>query len=449
MTVMPDSFSSEFPPVRPIGIECEYHIEPEDGLGISYYISDKAIQAAGFLHIGQYLDDGSRVYPDVGHAEYATRECMGPYAAADQDVDHGIRTISAIVEASQLPHKGIYRISGTTLSTEPGKKSEYTNGVHENYMYPSRLTHDRTLRGILQAYLATRAWAMSGNVYDQHYEFSQKINGIGGVPIANDLVRAVSKGYKPMVALLPGNTDTMQSGEWGRGETRFADPGISREGRRLAIATHSLAYRLAEQQHLFEDNSLSSIALRDPLSVAKRAMVDLSLAATYATVEGEQVTMLDIQEKLASAALRLVELVQLPPDEVDAAHKWIRIVDALRRSKPSDAQYDPYLTDTFDVFAKHAILVKSGSFSDGQVAAGRSLIWDRVLPQGIGMKYWAKKTEATRQSADDPFANQPIAASAQARIDFIRNHHATANSVNWRGGIHDDARKEPFPLPWE
>jgi len=430
-----------------MGVECEYHVETgDDTSSVSRYISAKAISKAGILRIGQYLEDGSRLYPDVDHAEYATRESMGPYAAADQDLN-GIEVLKRVIEASELPHKGVYRVSGTTLSNATYKKEGYTNGVHENSMFPGSLAGDRVMQGLLMGYLASRHWAMSGNVFQQQYEFSQKISGIGGPAIATSLERATSEGHKPMIAILRGNYDTMHSGDWARGETRFADPGISREARRIVLASHSLIYRLGEQQQRLQAKQ-KDLDLRDgifahPLTVAKRVMGGISLHETFATISGKQFTSLDMQEFYATQALKLAEITSLPPDEIDGAQKWLQTINAWRHSNPKEVQYDKYLIDTYDVVAKHVALHRSDSFRDDSIAKGRSLLWDRVIPEGLGMKYWGKVGHSF-----DQFSDAPIAASAEARINFIREHNDTALSVNWLYGTRSDGSTERFPLPW-
>lgn len=435
--ITPELFFSEEPPQRIVGVECEYNIQAFDHEGsevsLYRYIAENAIRAAGLRNIGQFLSNGAKLYVDVDHLEYCTPESLGPYQAAAADMA-GIQVMKDIVERSEVEHRGIYRISGSTIDEE--KKQTYTNGVHENYMIPASIAYDHVMTGLLSSHLGSRVWAMNGNVSANTYEFSQKINGIGGNPFEWEVQRQTTSGRKPMALLRTADDDTVGDNRWMRAEVRFADPQQSYEGRKLSLASTSVVLHIAEQQKLLQRAGLGNfddIIIHNPVPRAKEFMKDLSLKGTAETLSGRKVTALDIGEQLALKALALSELILLPSDELDGAHNWIATIDALRRSNPAKAQYDPYLLQRFDIAAKHHVLRRTGSFEAGDaVAKARSLQWDRIIPRGIGMKYFDKISQ-TDTSAIEQLKTTAPKTRAKIRAEYITKHSDddVKKSVSW------------------
>ncbi len=354
--IKPNMFFGDEPPDRIIGVECEYNIQPPDGI-VGQSISKKALEAAGIrslpVNIGsrqhQYTELGSRIYEDCGHAEHCTPECRGPYQAAAADIA-SISIMASVIESSGSEHSGVYRISGTwpQCKTESESYKNTTNGIHENFMAPSSLARSKLLKGLLPSYYSTRVAAMGGTIIENSYVFSQKVRGISGDPIEHALVRRVSPAEKPMAMILNNEHETVGP-DWMRLETRFADAPPSLNARRHALATTSLLLRIAEHQSIFEGNTPDDIGnfedmmLCNPSVAAHMFMSDLSLKSTAEVFSGKRMTMLDIQEQFAKNALYLAECITLPPDEIDAANIWIEICDAFRRSNPQQADYDRYL----------------------------------------------------------------------------------------------------------
>ncbi len=440
--ITPAMFYSKDDPVPPriIGVECEYNIQATDKDGVDHYpgeyISKPAMDRAGIRNLGGYTELGSRLYQDVGHAEYCTPECLGPYQAAAADIA-GVAILSTIVEASGIGHRGIFRISGTSLEDDtPDKRLRYTNGVHENFMAPNQLllSSDRLLIHLLPTYYATRVAAMSGTVSRNKYEFSQKAKGIGGYPIETYLARRTNAGQKPMALALSNEIDTVGGG-WLRVETRFVDAPFSLAARRHALATTSLMLRICEHADLFNSGEFDDIVIKDPVKAAHTFMADLTLRRKTEVESGKKRNMLDISEELAKKVLFLCERVDLPADEVHAANEWPLIIDAFRRSNPKKVEYDDYLLRNFSVATKHYWLDKIGAFEKGDAESKtRSLQWDRVLPKGNG------RLLMERLDAEDPevqlLQRQAPLTRAAIRAQYIidSQNQLGAHIYSWNSG---------------
>ena len=436
--VKPSSFFTNDPPERIIGVECEYNIQNTINEfkkhDISEYISQQAIESAGFQSIRGFTDNGYRIYSDVGHAECCTPECLGPYQAAAADLA-GVAIISSIIEASGVDHNGVYRVSGTW----PSGSTNTTSGLHENFMAPASISYSRLLKLLLPTYYATRLGTMAGTVVENEYRFSQKIHGIGGDPLAwRTDGRRTAHSNKPMALLLNNDVGTIDSG-WLRLETRFADGPISLESRRHALATTSLILRMIENEEIFmgdkpkDIGNFDDIIIARPLEAAQEFMSDLSLKSTVLVESGKRMTMLDIQEQLAKNVLYLCDQINLPTDEVTAAHKWPEIYDAFRRSDPLKADYDKYLLYDFGIASKHSWLThKKDAFTKGDTEAKtRSLQWDRIIPRGNALSLLEK-------TCDDPqvekLKRSPPDTRAKLRSKFISKNDSSddVSYLNWK-----------------
>lgn len=433
-------FFGDKPPARIIGTELEYKIQNIDNAGrpvvVSNYISDHAIKAAGIKSIRGYTDIGSRIYTDVGHAEYCTPECKGPYQAAAADIA-GMGVMSSIIVASGFEHQGVFRISGMWMNEEEDILNDQlpnvTNGVHENFMLPSSLVNDKLLPQLLPTYYATRVAAMAGTISRNNYQFSQKSIGIGGNPsIEHGTKRRTDPGNKPMALILNGERETVSS-DWMRLETRYADAPLSLAARRHALATTSLVLRILEHQDKFIDD-FEDVLIKDPLTATHKMMADLSLKATVEVVSGKQMNMLDINQMLVEKLHHLSNNIALPDDELEHIEIWSKINDAYRRSHPDKFEYDPFLVRDYPVTTKHLWLHKIGAFSKGDgEAKTRSLQWDRILPIGNGIKMMEKS------SINDPnvkkFQTSPPAGRPKVRAEFINDYAdnpSRISTINWK-----------------
>jgi len=418
MNIRPEDFSTDTPPVRTIGLECEYNLQvsPDSDKGGYDFVSPVALNGSGVANHGGYLGEAhgaGRVYPDVGHLEFDTRESPGPAAAAVEDIE-GIARIADVVTRTGYAHDGLYRLAGTYVQN--GRVESFTgqtdrssagrtSGYHENYLIPRAVSTDSLIDALLPTVLATRVWGMSGTLRREGFVFGQKVWGNGGNPVERTLARRTTHGEKPMVIIPPiiSDQDTIGSDSWARAEVRMADPGLSIVNRYLSFAEVSLALRLVELQRIVGRTAIERICLADPVHAAKRFGGDLSLQAV-AVVGEKTTTWLDTQEQLLDLFEVLNEKVQLPEDEKLAIVAIRSLLTALRQSKPAHAEYANLVRLRTDFAPRHQFIShgknQTAINAYSHEAMQRNLLWDRVLPAGNGYRYWAG------MSAKDPLARQ-------------------------------------------
>lgn len=442
--ITPSLFMSETPPARTIGSECEYNLQNLDvdgnSIDLSKYIVPKAVEAAGLTRVGYFLSNGGKLYLDVGHIEYDTPECLGPKQAAAADLA-GMVVMQHIINGSGQPHRGLYRLAGTYMA---GKKDYQgslvldgrTSGYHENYLIPRIMARDGMIDKLIPAHLVSRIWAMGGAIKVGGYEYSQKADGIGGPPITRVVERRTKHGSKPM-AMIPSvasDEDTIGSPHWSRLEVRFGDPTTSPTTRYLGFAATSLVLRMVEQQERIGTERLNKLELADPVLAAYLFSSDLSLNRTVETTQGSRLSLINIQEELATIAIELSNVIELPEDEKEAAHLWLNIVEQLKKSSPHEAKYGELLKTT-DVAAKHFYLMSKHTAEEistnNNNVLNESLAWDRTLPEGGGMKWWRHFPSPIKQEDVDTLVSEAPPTRAAIRALLINDPAVEITSMNW------------------
>jgi len=79
-------FFSDNPPARIIGTESECNIQESKPHSVVEYVSSESINAIGIKNAHGFLDNGMRIYVDVGHIEIAKAESFGAIEAAASDI---------------------------------------------------------------------------------------------------------------------------------------------------------------------------------------------------------------------------------------------------------------------------------------------------------------------------------------------------------------------------
>lgn len=435
--VKPQDFMSDSPPERIIGTECEYNIQQGtlDGASIppSSYIDNTATKAVGLRRHGSYLGNGAKLYVDLRHLEYASAEERGPHDAAAADLA-GVELIRAIVAGSGLPHRGIYRMAGSSFTKNDGTKQSETSGYHENYLLPRSIATSGMIHRLLPGFLASRLYSMSGMITDG-FVFSQKVWGIGGKPVIHSYERQTRNGKKPMAIIRDEDNDTVGNNDWTRLEIRFADPGISPSSRMLTFGATSLLLRMIEHPQFFPKDAFSYVELVNPVEAAKRFARDLTMKVTQPTRHNKYVTLLDISETFGEIAMRLCDVIELPEDEVQAAQLWVEFNDAMRAANPSEHDYGN-LVYKYDFAIRHHYLASRhgpGELHQGNPeVVARHLGWDRIEPQGGGVKWWSAYPDSIIEPEVIASAQQIAPATrASIRADIINNPRARTRVLNW------------------
>ena len=450
MSIRPEDFSSEHPPVRPMGTECEYNQQliPGGVVTSAHFLNNQTLRNCGIRIQNGYVGEkygAGKVYPDVGHLEFNSRESMGPASAALEDLK-GIVHLSNIVNATGYLHKGIYRLSGTYIPNgliEGGGRDSRgrTSGYHESYLFPRSLEYSDAFTHLLPSASAFQVWSRGGTLRHEGFVFSQKVWGNGGDPIEHSLQRRTSHGNKPMITVPPitSDSDTLGNPLWARAEIRMPDPGLSLVNRFLSFANVSLALRLVEQAERLQltRERLANICLADPVAAAKAYAGDLTLKVTAETIDGRRLTALNGQEGMLDLFESLQAEVALPEDEKIAIAGIRGVIDALRASRPAQAEYANLARLRVEFAPKHQFISKDRPQTDikasSKVAMHRNIEWSRVLPVGPGLRYWRTV------EAQDPFAAQVRELAVTAGV---------SKRSTRRAGIIDDPNSKRLVANW-
>jgi hypothetical protein len=280
---------------------------------------------------------------------------------------------------------------------------------------------------------------MSGTLYGADYVLSQKVWGIGASPVERSINRRTLHGFKPMLLIPPRDwdTDTIGGHGYARAEVRFAEPGQSLVARYADFAALSLAFRVVEQRRMFGKGKIRASSVIDPVHAAKMFAADMTCTKAALTIGGKHVTVLDIQEDLLDKAVVIAERVRLPQDEYEAIDVLRALNDALRQSNPERAEYATNARKWMDFAVRHQFLSKEvppESVSAGdQTIMQRNLAWDRILPEGPGMRYWARLAER------DPLV---------ARIHEHADNFGTADRALARAAIIDSGMSLNYVKDW-
>ncbi len=432
-------------PSRIIGTECEYDIQGKVRLNHDgrVPIDPEFVRSNGLRLTGQFLTNGAKLYPDVGHLEYATPECLGPKESAAADAA-GIQIASKFIGELSKEARG-YRRSGTYIPNEDDK--EYTKGYHESYLTTRHVEREErdTLTAVVPAFLATRMWAWAGAVTKNGFVLSQKASGLGEAPpISDSLVARTIQGKKPMAIILPNPCEVDKdifTGEehaaWARLEVRFADPVLSPTIQFASRSAMSTVLRLVEHADIYRER-LRELQLKLPYTAAQVVSTDLSLKETILTADHARVTALDIQERLYELAVEFSAKFEIPSDEVEALGVWRELIDGLRASNPAEADYPAgIVSEQVHFAAKHSYiagLVGTTALSNrNAMAVQRDTDWDRVYPIGGAMKWSDHFASEHVDNADITrlMTEAPLATRAAERSRMISFYGDAVTSVSW------------------
>ncbi len=439
-----EAFFGPTPPARIIGTENEVPVQKQAGQSIHGYMSEEAIERAGFglIHressqLGFMLDNGCSIYLDVGeHIEIDSAEALGPAQAAAADAA-SIITLQEIIRASHIPHHGVHRTSGTYFR---GKAN--TSGFHENYLIPRKLAGSIQLSHVMASHLSSRLYAMAGTV-SAGFQLSQKVDGIGDPAVTTDLGRRTAHGKKPMALITSTSDDVLGNPEWGRLEVRYADPRTSPTANYLAFATTSLVLRMIEHPGAVDIMKLLEKSFVNHAETATRFSKDLAFTAVGQTADGSSYSAVDYQEMLAQAANTLAERIELPDDEEAAIELWFNTCDELRAANFKEGEYGGLL-GSMDAALRHRYLAsrfKENELDSRNVQAWEAnLSWDRILPIGGALLVWSKlpspyvdRQEIGHLVREPPPTRATIRSNAIRRGKFFLKS-ATWSRLNFRSG---------------
>jgi hypothetical protein len=333
------------------------------------------------------------------HVEYAAAESLGPLQATCAEMAG--QTIVAMAASEKVGDKHqIYRRTGTGHDTS--KRTSV--GYHQNLLTPPYEDKEIQRRDalIMGSYLATRViWAGSGMV-DEEFVLSQKAHDVSRT--RQEIVRVgamrnrITERDKPLLSWSTGTSGNIESHaqDWERLEIRYADAVHSPWARFMSMATASLVLRICENSEKFDANVWSELMFESLPSVVQKASADLSFKEMHKTQSGHSVSPLEMQRKFATMAIELSKMVDLPEDEVMAAHEWLRVCDDLEQVDIAYPETLKKICDRVEWAARYlALRSKVGASAinrNNKDAVNVDLAWDQIYPHSFADdKVWRKK----------------------------------------------------------
>lgn len=314
------------PETRICGTEVEYGLVARERFlpkGPSQ-MARRAAKALGIYAIHQHLSNGARFYIDIGdHPEYSTPECDG----IDEAVAHELAGEEVVQAAllQRLREVGPHTIHDARSPIKHLNKRNLDNrkiacGAHESYSIArGALGSDaRAVKHALATHLATRSIMTGAGMYENdRWVVAQKIRKL------NILEGTLAHGTNR--PLIDTRDESLAGPKWQRVHVSCGDSNVSPWAIRMKLGTTSLLLRMLEQ----------GIDLRylylDPKSVFKSALIvadDITLEKKLLRADGKTVTAAQTQEDLATKAL---ELEDLPEEEQQVAHEWLRFSQDAQR----------------------------------------------------------------------------------------------------------------------
>lgn len=370
---------------------------------------------------GYFVTNGSRIYPDVGHIEYATPEDDSFWGTAANEIAQETvlcDTLDTYVRKSGTEsysyHKRVIDTRGTTW------------GYHENYFMPQadELPKEPQLGAVL-AHLATRQ-VFTGTGYQKAngaFTLSQKLNVVSRNTAGGTIQ------IKPLICTRDeSHTGHDQPGE--RLQVVCGDPNMSPWGTFMKLATTSLVLRLVEHGV----GSLPYLGYdTDYAKMAVRFCGDISLRTITQTPNGTRVSAMNIQEMLLDRCQQLAERIQLPPEEEQALGMWEQVLADLQED-PHKARNRVEWVLKYEMLgrfaAKHALNERAPELQEFD------LQWDAVSDNGTGIKL-RKSAAAWKPWVNAALAKERVGAPPDTTRALPRSLFITmlpskySGSVNW------------------
>jgi proteasome accessory factor A len=271
----------------------------------------------GIKQIGQFLENGSRFYIDVGLIEYATPECRTLKELIAHEFT-GEEIVRDTYRGEESDLASIHKRSLSPYIISPPKGY----GAHENYTTTMNIKggHISRTRDSLAAHFATRTiFIGAGQPTPEGFRLGQKIH---------DIQTSEGETSTQNKALVNTRTEHHEGNAQGlhRLHVVCGDANMSPWALRMKFGTTSLMLRLLEHgvdvQDLFLANALDSA--KDVAAGVEGINKPLTLRS------GKTHSALNIQEELASRAHDLSQRIELPQEENEVIGDWFTIIDALR-----------------------------------------------------------------------------------------------------------------------
>jgi|GEM_PF-4835256 len=323
---------------------------------------------------GDFYQNGSRIYPDVGHAEYATPECgtLDDIVAAELAGEEIF--VSTLQRLTQDNPQSSYRIHKRNIDSVGN-----TYGAHESYgvdqsikvgttdNVPERRRH--YLIQALAVHYVSRIALVGGGYYNpnqREWHVSQRTGQLK--QLSNSSCHTSYS--RPLVDIR--NEPLADATRFRRLHVSHGDPNVSPWALRTKIGMTSAFLRLLEA-----DVPMEHLFLRDPLQSAYQVGDDIKISAKLELLDGRHMTALEMQKTLAEKVLDMAEAGHIPEDERIVAEDLYNTCGAAAKDLSALLRKADWYTRQ-QLIEEKAVKSKYGGTINGRLA-GLDQMYDAVV----------------------------------------------------------------------
>ncbi len=260
--------------------------------------------------------NGSRIYPDCGHVEYAMPECgtLDDYVNSELAGEEIIcDTIAAVAAESPNAHFRVQKRAIDSQGTNYGSHESYNVLRKVRFDAIPQTQRDYNIQALAALYTARMA-VLGAGCYDMRtndWKVSQRYRCFN--TLSSQICH--SAGSRPLVDT---RNESFTDDEYRRLHVSSGDPNISPWALRAKPGLTSAFLRLLEQ-----DIDVSGLFLANSVAAARLVAEDTSLRQTYDLEDGNSTTAMNQLEAMTNLILSKHEKRQLflPDDELEVVEE--------------------------------------------------------------------------------------------------------------------------------
>lgn len=382
----------------------------------------------------QYLDNGARLYVDVGHhLEYATPETTSFTEAVAAEIA-GEKVVWDCLNMSTTEKAGQPHYQGLRQHKRVADREGNTSGYHENYQASAAkvpIKPDKLM--LVAAHVVTRQVLFGAGFLSMKGDFqlSQKATTV------RQTFASGTMSEKPIIVL---REEALADKEWSRVQVVGGDPNMSPWAMRMRLATTRIVLRL--QEH---DMEVPGVDLISPVQAMHQINGSLG-QGKFELSDGSMTNAVNVQRQFIEAGKSLAAQGLLEDQEMEALDEWEKAI--------ADFCQDPALLyDRADWVLRYKMLraqqQKHGCSWDSMKLRDIDLTWDVIGKGGIAEKL--RQTIWARHMPDEHLIERlkqqaPEKTRAHARSRFLQAFGGpdSNTSVAWDAVSVENTR---IPLP--
>lgn len=394
----------------------------------------KELDAPATIHVAQrlgisnaVLQNGARLYVDHAHPEYSSPEVMSAregvlYDRAGEEIARA--AMGMVDTADGVPSLTLYK------NNTDGKGQSY--GTHENFLVDRAVPFDR-LSEILLPFFATRQILVgAGRVgigtrgIEPGYQISSRADFFENeVGLETTLNRPIVNSRDEPHA---------DASRFRRLHVIVGDANLYETSTFLKLAMTSLVLAVAELEEATGQHLLPELHLSDPVRTLQEISHDLTLTRRYRTLEGENLTALEIQHRYREAVEVALAATGKEADAEtrEALTLWKELLDLLATDRARAA-------DRIEWVGKHLLIE--------QFRARHGLEWQDPRLMALDIQYsdlrldhslYTRMVQAGRVAVRvseaevrEAVTSPPESTRAYVRGTLVRAHRSDLDSAGW------------------